>query len=270
MAPATSIGTPTRCSPAIRSSTSARKMGSSSAGAVPGVAMKVGATALTVIPQARSSIHPASNGQTPRSSLTSDLMRNLAGVTLVVIAAALLGLGLQAALVEGNEPRGGTWGTVALFVVAGTFAWLGAVLQDRWSFPVRVSWVGFHNAEQAPVATAGNVAETILTQDTELSTQALAKKLEWLIGVATRVIGELHGDRLMIEGTIRSGYLWDETARKLSNCVFEKEREALSTEPSLRGSFPLLVETYNEIERLNEWNPQLNFNHSFRDSQHGT
>ena len=46
----TSSGVPIRCSAAIRSSTSARNAGSSSAGSVPGVAMNVGATALTVIP----------------------------------------------------------------------------------------------------------------------------------------------------------------------------------------------------------------------------
>jgi len=49
-APATSSGVPIRCSAAMRSSTSARNSGSASAGSVPGVAIYVGATALTVLP----------------------------------------------------------------------------------------------------------------------------------------------------------------------------------------------------------------------------
>jgi hypothetical protein len=48
-APATSIGSPTRWRPAIRSRTSARNAGSSRADVVPGVAMNVGAIALTVM-----------------------------------------------------------------------------------------------------------------------------------------------------------------------------------------------------------------------------
>src|SRR6185503_3829103 len=49
-APATSIGSPIRCRPAIRSFVSASNAGSASAPCVPGVRMNVGATALTVIP----------------------------------------------------------------------------------------------------------------------------------------------------------------------------------------------------------------------------
>src|SRR5258708_23678615 len=48
-APATSIGCPTRCSAAIRSSTSALNSGSAKAGSVPGVAINVGAIVLTVV-----------------------------------------------------------------------------------------------------------------------------------------------------------------------------------------------------------------------------
>src|SRR5437773_1148111 len=49
-APATSIGSPMRCSAAILSSTSARFCGTERYSSVPGVRMNVGATALTVIP----------------------------------------------------------------------------------------------------------------------------------------------------------------------------------------------------------------------------
>lgn len=49
-APATSIGSPIRWTPAIRSMTSARNTGSAKAASVPGVRTKVGATALTLIP----------------------------------------------------------------------------------------------------------------------------------------------------------------------------------------------------------------------------
>src|ERR1035438_2609217 len=48
-APATSIGSPMRCSAAMRSTTSARKAGSVSASWVPGVWMNVGATVFTVM-----------------------------------------------------------------------------------------------------------------------------------------------------------------------------------------------------------------------------
>src|SRR5580700_3865493 len=49
-APATSIGSPIRCSAAIRSNVSARNAASESALSVPGVWINVGATAFTVIP----------------------------------------------------------------------------------------------------------------------------------------------------------------------------------------------------------------------------
>ena len=49
-APDTSTGWPIRLSAAMRSITSAWNFGSDSAGAVPGVSMKVGATALTLMP----------------------------------------------------------------------------------------------------------------------------------------------------------------------------------------------------------------------------
>src|SRR6266478_3955633 len=48
-APATSIGSPMRCKPAICSITSARNFGSASASSVPGVVINVGATAFTVM-----------------------------------------------------------------------------------------------------------------------------------------------------------------------------------------------------------------------------
>src|SRR5580704_5972705 len=48
-APATSIGSPMRCKAAMRSTTSWRNTGSASAGCVPGVWMKVGATAFTLM-----------------------------------------------------------------------------------------------------------------------------------------------------------------------------------------------------------------------------
>ena len=49
-APATSDGVPMRCSAAMRSTVSARNAGSLSAGSVPSVSTKVGATALTRMP----------------------------------------------------------------------------------------------------------------------------------------------------------------------------------------------------------------------------
>src|ERR1700726_940227 len=48
-APATSIGSPMRCKPAMRSITSARNAGSDRASSVPGVEMNVGPTAFTVM-----------------------------------------------------------------------------------------------------------------------------------------------------------------------------------------------------------------------------
>src|SRR5262252_9492405 len=48
-APATSLGSPTRCRPAIRSMTSARNAGSARAASVPGVLINVGAIALTLM-----------------------------------------------------------------------------------------------------------------------------------------------------------------------------------------------------------------------------